>query len=62
MNTKYRTRTSVIAISIERSGDDPSGFTEGILTEIFDPDPAIGGFNASHLPSMNVAISQSGFP
>ncbi len=53
---------SVIAISIERSGDDPSGFMEGILTEMFDPDPAIGGFNASHLPSRNVAISQSGFP
>jgi hypothetical protein len=62
MNTKYRTRMSVIAISIERSGDDPSGFMEGILTEIFDPEPAIGGFNASHLPSRNVTILQPRIP
>jgi len=53
---------SVIAISIERSGDDPSGFMEGILTEIFDPEPAIGGFNASHLPSRNVTILQPRIP
>ena len=64
INTKYRIRTSEITINIVRSGEDVFDFTEGMLTGMFDPEPAIGGFNSPHLPSyvFHVTILQPRIP